>query len=89
MITLVILSTTKIDEKKEEGASAVTFASSFNLLGNGYVAMMVLGIFIYVGAEQCMSSGIPSFLNEKYGIDIESLGLAGTGLFFFALMSPV
>lgn len=86
LITLVILSTTKIDEKKEEGASAVTFASSFNLLGNGYVAMMVLGIFIYVGAEQCMSSGIPLFLNEKYGIDIESLGLAGTGLFFFALM---
>jgi len=86
LITLVILSVTKIDEKKKEGASPVTFASSFNLLGNGYVAMMVLGIFIYVGAEQCMSSGIPLFLNEKFGIDIESLGLAGTGLFFFALM---
>ncbi|MCK4464626.1 MAG: MFS transporter [Bacteroidales bacterium] len=86
LITLVILSVTKIDEKKEEGASPVTFASSFNLLGNGYVAMMVLGIFIYVGAEQCMSSGIPLLLNEKFGIDIESLGVAGTGLFFFALM---
>lgn len=86
LITLVILSVTKIDEKKEEGASPVTFASSFNLLGNGYVAMMVLGIFIYVGAEQCMSSGIPLLLNEKFGIDIESLGVAGTGLFFFTLM---
>ena len=86
LITLIILSLTKIDEKKEEGASPVTFASSFNLLGNGYVAMMVLGIFIYVGAEQCVSSGIPLFLNEKFGIDIESLGVAGTGLFFFTLM---
>lgn len=86
LITLIILSLTKIDEKKEERTSPVTFASSFNLLGNGYVAMMVLGIFIYVGAEQCVSSGIPLFLNEKFGIDIESLGVAGTGLFFFALM---
>ncbi len=48
---------------------------------------MVLGIFIYVGAEQSMSSGIPLYLESKFGIDIESLGVAGTGLFFLALMT--
>jgi fucose permease len=48
--------------------------------------MMVLGIFIYVGAEQCLSSGIPLFLDEKFGIDIQKSGLAGTGLFFLALL---
>jgi len=34
-----------------------------------------------------MSSGMPLYLEEQYGINIQQLGLAGTGLFFLALMS--
>ena len=86
LITLVWISSIKIEEKKEEGNEPATFKSSFKLLGNSFVALMVLGIFLYVGAEQCMSSGIPLLLDEKYGIDIQSLGVAGTGLFFLALV---
>jgi fucose permease len=82
----VWISSVKIEEKKEEGNEPATFKSSFKLLGNGFVALMVMGIFLYVGAEQCMSSGIPLLLDEKYDIDIQSLGVAGTGLFFLALM---
>lgn len=87
LITLAILWFTNIKEKKTENTTPATFKSSFKLLGNSYVAMMVLGIFIYVGAEQSMSSGIPLFLESKFGIDIESLGVAGTGLFFLTLMT--
>ncbi len=87
LITLAILWFTNISEQQEQKSVQATFRSSFRLLGNGYVAMMVLGIFIYVGAEQSMSSGIPLFLNDRYGIDIQKIGVAGTGLFFLALMT--
>lgn len=87
LITLAILWFTNIKEKEIENTIPATFKSSFKLLGNGYVALMVLGIFLYVGAEQSMSSGIPLFLESKFGVDIESLGVAGTGLFFLALMT--
>ncbi len=86
MITLVWISLIKVDEKKEKGNEPASFKSSFKLLRNRFVTLMVLGIFMYVGAEQCMSSGIPLLLDEKYGIDIQSLGVAGTGLFFLALV---
>ncbi len=86
LITLVWISFIKVDEKKEAGNKPASFASSFKLLGNKFVLLMVFGIFLYVGAEQCMSSGIPLLLSEKYGIDIQSLGVAGTGLFFLALV---
>lgn len=86
LITLVWISLVKVDEIKEPGNKPASFASSFKLLGNNFVLLMVLGIFLYVGAEQCMSSGIPLLLDEKYGIDIQSLGVAGTGLFFLALV---
>jgi fucose permease len=47
---------------------------------------MVAAIFLYVGAEVSVSSGIPLFLKESYHIDINSIGLLGTGLFFTALL---
>ena len=86
LVTLAWLTFTKVAEKKEGKKTPATFGSSFKLLGNGFVALMVFGIFMYVGAEQCMSSGIPILLSDKYGIDIQSLGVAGTGLFFLALV---
>ena len=86
LVTLAWLTFTKVAEKREEKKTPATFGSSFKLLGNGFVALMVFGIFMYVGAEQCMSSGIPILLSDKYGIDIQSLGVAGTGLFFLALV---
>jgi len=72
LITIVILWLSKIKEKKDTEASHATFSSSFKLLANGFVALMVLGIFLYVGAEKCVSSGIPLFLNEKFAIDIKN-----------------
>ncbi len=64
---------------------AATFGTCLRLLKSGFVAAMVLGIFLYVGAEVSISSNIPLYLNERFGIDVEKLGLLGTGLFFVAL----
>jgi fucose permease len=87
LITLAILVPTPIKEKKDPDSQPATFRSSFALLKNPFVAMMTFGIFVYVGAEVSVSSGIPLYLEDNYGIDIQKLGLAGTSLFFFWLMT--
>jgi len=86
VITVVSISTLKIDESKTAESEPASFASSLALLKNNYVLLMVLAIFLYVGAEVCMSSGIPLYLESQFGINIQELGLLGTGLFFTTLM---
>lgn len=87
LITLIILSLTRIDEKVEDKVQAATFATCFSLLKNPFVLMMVFGIFLYVGAEVSISAGIPLYLEETFGIDIQTLGVAGSGFFFVAIMT--
>ena len=48
---------------------------------------MVIGIFLYVGAEVCMSAKLPNYLEERFSFDIQKLGLWGTLFFFIALMT--
>jgi FHS family L-fucose permease-like MFS transporter len=62
-----------------------TLRSCLGLLRNRYVAMMVLAIFLYVGAEVSVSSSIPLYLKDRFGLDVARTGLLGTGLFFAAL----
>jgi len=84
-LTIIFVSTIKVREKKSDNEPAATLGSCLALLKNHYVLIMVIGIFVYVGAEVCMSSGIPLFLNNQFNVDIEKLGLLGTGLFFLSL----
>ena len=84
LVTIVAMSGLRVEEKRSKDRPA-TLASCLKLLGNGYVFAMVMAIFLYVGAEVSVSSGIPLFLKESYQIDVNSLGLLGTGLFFLAL----
>jgi MFS transporter, FHS family, L-fucose permease len=70
---------------RDTSRQAATFSSCIALLKNGYVAMMVGAIFLYVGAEVSVSSSIPLYLKDRYGIEVASTGLLGTGLFFAAL----
>ncbi len=86
LLTIISVSTLKVKEKKIEKSEPASLRSCLALLKNKYVLMMVVAIFMYVGAEVCMSSGIPLYLKEQFGIDIQKLGLLGTGLFFTALM---
>ena len=83
-LTIGLNMTLKVKEASEKKAPA-TFASCFALLRKPYVFMMVAAIFLYVGAEVCMSTGIPLLLKSQYGIDIGKVGILGTGLFFLAL----
>ena len=87
LITMIIVLSARIREKKYEETHSATFRSCFSLLGNSYVLMMVMAIFLYVGAEICMATGMPLYLEEQYGVSIQELGLAGTGLFFLAIMT--
>jgi MFS transporter, FHS family, L-fucose permease len=83
-LTIGLNLTLKVTEEKEKKAPA-TFSSCLSLLGNRYVFMMVTAIFLYVGAEVCMSTGIPLLLKAQYNVDIGKVGVLGTGLFFLAL----
>ena len=85
LITLVAVATLKVNEHKAPDHKPTTFASALGLLKNGYVFMMVLGIFLYVGAEVSVSSGIPLYLEDRFHLDVTRFGLLGTGLFFLAL----
>ncbi|MBN2350304.1 MAG: MFS transporter [Bacteroidales bacterium] len=84
-ITILWISATKIQEKKETNAVRASLRSSFKLLGNGYVLMMVLTIFFYVGAEVSMSSQVPILMKEVYGI--ANVGLwVSWALFFLPIL---
>jgi len=84
LVTILAMSGLRVEEKRSKDRPA-TLASCLKLLGNGYVFAMVATIFLYVGAEVSVSSGIPLFLKESYQVDINKIGLLGTGLFFLAL----
>ena len=84
-IVILLLWMTRINEKRPVSRNPATFRSCFSLLGNKFVLLMVLGIFLYVGAEVSMSSGLPIYLQETFNLDIAKLGLIGTLFFFMAL----
>lgn len=83
-VTLLAVTGLRVPEQKARRGAA-TLRSCLALLKNVYVLAMVGAIFLYVGAEVCVSAGIPLFLKERFSIDINKLGLLGTGLFFLAL----
>lgn len=82
LITVLWTKATPIVEKKDENAAIASVSSCFKLLfGNGYVALMVLAIFLYVGAEVSMSSQVPILMKETFGLD--KLGLIVSWSVFF------
>jgi MFS transporter, FHS family, L-fucose permease len=85
VITILVVWPLKVEEHRSPDQKPTTFASALALLKNGFVAMMVLGIFLYVGAEVSVSSGIPLYLEDRFHLDVTRFGLLGTGLFFLAL----
>jgi fucose permease len=82
LVTAVML---RVGDRGKPDRRAATLGSCLGLLKSGFVATMVLAIFLYVGAEVSVSANIPLYLKERFGMDIEKLGLLGTGLFFAAL----
>lgn len=85
LIVIIYLLLTKIEEKAFDKDNPATLKSAFSLLANPFVLLMVIGIFLYVGAEVSMSAKLPNFLNEKFNFDIKEKGLFGTLFFFISL----
>jgi MFS transporter, FHS family, L-fucose permease len=61
-------------------------SASFALLKEPAVALAVLGIFLYVGAEVGLNSWLATYLARRFGMDLGSSATRlGPGLFFIAL----
>jgi len=81
IITLLLVRPIRISEYKDKNSQPATFKSCLSLLKNNYVLLMVMAIFLYVGAEVSMSSGIPILLKENFGIEGYSLWISWALLF--------
>jgi len=75
---------TQIEETKSTHGAA-TFKSCFGLLKNKFIVVMALGIFMLVGCDVGMNSNIANFLQNQYGLTLETASL-GISLYFTALM---
>jgi fucose permease len=63
-----------------------SISASFALLKEPAVALAVLGIFLYVGAEVGLNSWLATYLSRSFGLDLGSSATRlGPGLFFIAL----
>lgn len=84
-LTAIWMISTDIKENRDLTAKPATVRECLSLMGNSYIALMVTGIFVYVGAEVCMSSGVPLLLREKYGLSDFGL-LVAWSLFFLPIL---
>jgi FHS family L-fucose permease-like MFS transporter len=85
VVTLLAVAPLKDGGRRSPEGRPATFTSSLALLRIPYVAMMIGALFLYVGAEVSISAGIPLYLKDRFGVDINRIGLLGTGLFFLSL----
>ena len=84
LITLIWLYFTPIKEEAIDTSNVVSLGSCLKLLGNRYIVMMVIGIFIYVGAEVTMSSQVPILMKEFFGFNEFGLWISWS-LFFLPI----
>ncbi|MGA2624057.1 MAG: MFS transporter [Bacteroidota bacterium] len=85
VLTLFLVGSLQISEQRDPNAQSASIRSCVSLLKNGYVFLMVMAIFLYVGAEVSMSSGVPILMKENF--KIESLGLwVSWALFFLPIL---
>jgi fucose permease len=84
ILSAIWLGSVKIDENKQTVIKA-TFASSFKLLGTGFVLMMVLSIFLVVGIDVGFNSNSGQFLIKHFGID-QTAAESGRSVYFLGRM---
>ncbi|RIJ46476.1 MFS transporter [Maribellus luteus] len=84
LISILWLYFTKIEEARSNETVA-TFKTCFSLLKNKFVLVLVLGIFVTVGADVGMNSNIANFLQNQFDLSLENASL-GISIYFTALM---
>jgi hypothetical protein len=88
LLTLLLALVLSASESAPEDRPA-SVAASFALLKEPPVALAVLGIFLYVGAEVGLNSWLATFLARSFGMDLASSATRlGPGLFFVRLLPP-
>ncbi len=81
VLSVVWLHFSGIQERRTPDSKA-SFVSCIKLLGNGYIALMVLGIFFVVGIDVGINSVSGQLLMEKLGMAVEP-AKQGRSLYFF------
>jgi fucose permease len=84
ILSVIWLSTVKIEESRYEDKKA-TLSSSFGLLGDGFILLMVLSIFLVVGIDVGFQSNSGQFLMNHFGIEKDKAVL-GRSVYFFGRM---
>jgi MFS transporter, FHS family, L-fucose permease len=83
IIAVLWLGAVKIEETRSEVKA--TFGSAFTLLGNGFVLMMVMAIFLVVGVDVGFNSNSGNFLIKQFAID-PTAAESGRSIYFFGRM---
>jgi fucose permease len=84
ILTVIWLGMTKVDERKPENIK-VTFGSAFSLLGNVFILLMVLAIFVVVGVDVGFNSNSGQLLMKHFGIE-QTAAESGRSVYFFGRM---
>jgi fucose permease len=85
IITLFLVSSLKFSQHKSAESKPATIKSCLSLLSNNYVLIMVMAIFLYVGSEISMSSGVPILLKVNFGLKGFGLWISWA-LFFLPIL---
>jgi MFS transporter, FHS family, L-fucose permease len=84
VLTILWLVSIKVEETRNTEKRA-TFGSSFKLLGNGYVSLMVMSIFLIVGIDVGVNAVSGQFLLNKYH-SVQEVAESGRSVYFFGKM---
>ncbi len=84
ILSVIWLGSVKIDESKQEDFKP-SLASSFRLLSNNFILLMVLSIFLVVGVDVGFNSNSGQFLIKQFGIE-QTAAESGRSVYFFGRM---
>jgi MFS transporter, FHS family, L-fucose permease len=84
LLSVLWLGNIKIEESQTKSEN-VSVSSAFRLLGNGFILLMVLSIFLVVGIDVGFNSNSGQYLIKHFGID-PTAAESGRSVYFFGRM---
>ena len=85
MIALTICSVSALKVREEKTDEPASVKSCFEILKNPKIAAAVAGIFLYVGAENCIANGTPIYFTESFGVP-SGMATRYVSYFYFSIM---
>ncbi len=84
VLSVIWLAFTTIEETPQEVKA--TLGTSLSLLGNSYILIMVLSIFVVVGVDVGFNSNSGQFLMQRFGF-LREAAESGRSIYFFGRMA--